>query len=195
MNQHMETALHIFGNFQQSDWSDLLPLVQYQLNSHISSTTKQVPYETWMGFVPMAYQPQCDSTVLAVENCKQYLQDAWAKAVDAITQAQVLWKKTSKFCLYQKGDQVWLKGTNLCMSHPSHKLRLKIFGPFEIMEALSSVTYHLNLPQSWKLHNAFHASLLSPYYKTSEYGIGYLTPTPSLIEGEPEWEVDTILAA
>jgi len=76
MNQHMETALHIFGNFQQSDWSDLLPLVQYQLNSHISSTTKQVPYETWMGFVPMAYQPWCDSTVSAVENCKQYLQDA-----------------------------------------------------------------------------------------------------------------------
>jgi len=63
------------------------------------------------------------------------------------------------------------------------------------MEALSSVTYRLNLPQSWKLHNAFHASLLSPYHETSEYGIGYPTPTPSLIKGEPKWEVDTILAS
>jgi len=54
-NQHVETTLHIFGNFQQSDWSNLLLLVQYQLNSHVSSTTKQVPYETWMGFVPIAH--------------------------------------------------------------------------------------------------------------------------------------------
>jgi len=57
MNQHMETALCVFSNFQQSDWSDLLLLVQYQLNSHVLSTMKQVPYETWMGFVPIAYQP------------------------------------------------------------------------------------------------------------------------------------------
>jgi len=28
-----------------------------------------------------------------------------------------------------------------------------------------------------------------------EYGIGYSTPALDLIEGEPEWEVDTILAA
>jgi len=54
-NQHMETALRVFGNFQQSDWSNLLLLVQYQLNSHVSSTMKQVSYETWMGFVPIAH--------------------------------------------------------------------------------------------------------------------------------------------
>jgi len=101
----------------------------------------------------------------------------------------------SKFCPYQKEDQVWLEETNLHTSHPSHKLRPKRFGPFEVMEALSLVTYRLNLPQSWKLHNAFHVSLLSPYHEMSEYDIGYLTPTPSLIEGEPEWEVDTILAS
>jgi len=28
-NQHVETALQIFGNFQQDDWSELLPIVQY----------------------------------------------------------------------------------------------------------------------------------------------------------------------
>jgi hypothetical protein len=43
------------------------------------------------------------------------------------------------------------------------KLRLKRFGPFEITEQLSLVTYRLNLPPFWKLHNAFHAALLSSY--------------------------------
>jgi hypothetical protein len=32
-NQHIETALRIFRKFQQDDWSQLLPIVQYQLNS------------------------------------------------------------------------------------------------------------------------------------------------------------------
>ena len=28
-NQHIETALRIFSNFRQDDWSDLLPIIQY----------------------------------------------------------------------------------------------------------------------------------------------------------------------
>jgi len=39
-NQHVETALRIFRNFQQDNWSDLLSVVQYQLNSHLSNTMK-----------------------------------------------------------------------------------------------------------------------------------------------------------
>jgi hypothetical protein len=57
MNQHMEMALRIFGNFQQDNWSDLLSLIQYQLNSCISNAMKQIPFKTWMGFVPTAHQP------------------------------------------------------------------------------------------------------------------------------------------
>ena len=45
-NQHVEMALRIFGNFQQNDWSNWLPIVQYQLNLRTSSATKQIPYET-----------------------------------------------------------------------------------------------------------------------------------------------------
>jgi len=60
-NQHMEMALRIFGNFRQDDWSDLLPVVQYQLNACVSHTTKQIPYETWMGFTPKAHQPEHNS--------------------------------------------------------------------------------------------------------------------------------------
>jgi len=29
----MEMALWIFGNFQSDNWSELLPIVQYQLNA------------------------------------------------------------------------------------------------------------------------------------------------------------------
>jgi hypothetical protein len=62
------------------------------------------------------------------------------------------------------------------------------------MEVLSLVMYHLALPPSWQLHNTFHTLLLSPYYKTAEYRVGYSMPTPDLINGEPEWEVKAVLA-
>jgi len=51
----VETALQIFGNFRQDDWSKLLPIVQYQLNLQFLVSTKQIPYETWMGFIPRAH--------------------------------------------------------------------------------------------------------------------------------------------
>ena len=38
-NQTIETALRIFGNFWQNNWSDWLLLMQYQLNSHVFNTT------------------------------------------------------------------------------------------------------------------------------------------------------------
>src|SRR6266851_7127131 len=56
-NLYVETALYIFSNFQQDNWSKLLPLVQYQLNSYIFNTTHQISYKMWMGFISEAYQP------------------------------------------------------------------------------------------------------------------------------------------
>jgi transposase InsO family protein len=56
-NQTVETALRIFCNHQSNDWADWLPLVQYQINSHENSTTKNVPFEVWMGYTPRAHQP------------------------------------------------------------------------------------------------------------------------------------------
>ena len=113
----------------------------------------------------------------------------------AITHTQLLWAKSPKFCPYQKGDKVWLEGTHLHTSHPTYKLRPKRFGPFKVTEVLSSVTYWLDLPPSWQLHNAFHTSLLSLYHETLEHGVGHSTPAPELIEGEPEWEVAEVLAS
>ena len=194
-NQHMETALRIFGNFRQDDWSKLLPIVQYQLNSRFSVSTKQIPYETWMGFVPRAHQPVRDSRAPALSERRLLLRDAWRSATDAITHAQSLWRRPTKFRPYQKGEKVWLEGTNLHTSHPTHKLRPKHFGPIKVTEVLSPVTYQLALPPAWKLHNAFHAALLSPYRETAAHGANYPAPAPELVEGEPEWEIDKILTS
>jgi hypothetical protein len=51
-NQHVETGLRIFCNFQQDNWVHYVPMIQYAINAHPSATTKQTPYELWMGYTP-----------------------------------------------------------------------------------------------------------------------------------------------
>jgi hypothetical protein len=49
------------------------------------------------------------------------------------------------------------------------------------------------LPPNWKIHNVFHASLLTPYKETEQHGPNFMEPPPDIIEGEPEWEVEQVL--
>ena len=73
------------------------------------------------------------------------------------------------------------------------KLAPKWYGPFEVAAQISKVAYKLKLPPNWKIHDVFHASLLTPYKKTEQHGPNFLEPPPEIIEGEPEWEVDQII--
>jgi len=91
------------------------------------------------------------------------------------------------------GDNVWLEGTNLKRIEGTPKLSLRWYGPFRVATKISHVTYCLTLPKTWKIHNVFHASLLTPYKETPEHGLDFLEPPPEIIDDTPEWEVETIL--
>ena len=192
-NQSVETALRIFGNFRQNDWSEWLPLVQYQINSAPHAVTGKLPYELWMGFVPHTYQPERPSLLPEIDKRKEDLWMARVHAQKAMRRAGELHSKQMKWTPYIKGQRVWLEGTHLSTSHPFTKLPPKRFEPFQITETLGPVTYRLNLPEKWKIHNAFHVTLLSPYVEMKEHGVNFTEPPPDLIGGEPEWEVERIL--
>jgi len=51
----------------------------------------------------------------------------------------------------------------------------------------------LELPHQWKIHNVFHASLLTPYIEMELHGLNYPEPPPDVIEGEPEFEIEQIV--
>ena len=57
------------------------------------------------------------------------------------------------------------------------------------------MSYQLKLPVTWRIHNVFHASLLTPYKETPTNGQRYQEPVPELVDGQPEWEVEQILGA
>ncbi|KAG8640854.1 hypothetical protein MANES_13G077620v8 [Manihot esculenta] len=54
----------------------------------------------------------------------------------------------------------------------NHKLSARFYGPFVIVERVSSMAYKLDLPADSKLHLVFHISSLKPYHE----GQSALTP-------------------
>ena len=55
------------------------------------------------------------------------------------------------------------------------------------------MVYKLRLPKAWRIHDVFHASLLTLQVTTPEYGIPEEPPLPELVDGESEFEVENIL--
>ena len=122
----------------------------------------------------------------------QQMKQARQDAKEALKKAADL-EISTRFEPYQLGDKVWLEGRNLTTTHPMAKLAPRRYGPFPITHVVSRTSYQLKLPPQWKIHDIFHATLLTPYKETALNGSRSQEPTPELIDGQPEWEVEQIL--
>jgi hypothetical protein len=114
-------------------------------------------------------------------------------AQEALQRAQDHMTKEMKYRPFKEGERVWLEGTHLKLLYETMKLAPRRYGPFHITSKVSDVAYRLKIPDKWKIHNVFHASLLTPYKETEKHGPNFLEPPPDLIDGEEEWEVEEIL--
>jgi hypothetical protein len=126
-----------------------------------------------------------------VEDCTKQMMEKQAQAIDALNKSAQAFQPPSQ---YHQGDKVWLEASNLQFPHQSSKLNPKWYGPFCISKEISSVAYQLKLPTSWRIHDMFHASLLSPYQETTAHGLNFSCPPPDLIDGEEEFEVECIIS-
>ena len=99
-----------------------------------------------------------------------------------------------RFSPWKVGNKVWLETTNLHLQYPCKKLSPKWLGPFKITQVLSPLVYRLKLPPTWKIHNVFHAGLLSPFKQTNMHGPSFSVPPPTLIGSEEEYEVEAIIS-
>ena len=90
-------------------------------------------------------------------------------------------------------SETLVSGRKLWGRVKTSKIAPKREGPFEIDEVLGPVTYRLKLPETWKIHNVFHAILLQPYTENEVHGGNLPRPLPELLEGEEVYEVESII--
>jgi hypothetical protein len=193
-NQKLEQYARIFTNFHQNNWRRLLPLAQFAFNAWPNATTKKAPFELIMGHIPRVHQAFRVTTSPPLNDRLALIAQARKDAADALRKSQAL-ELPSNFVPYCAGDRVWLEGKNLNTTHPSAKLAPRRYGPFLVTSAVSRTSFRLKLPATWKIHNVFHGTLLTPYKETATNGNQYQEPAPDLVNGQPEWEVEQILGA
>ena len=60
LNQMLEQYLHIFCNYQQDNWSELLPLAEFTYNNSPSATIGITPFFANKGYHPnITVYPKC----------------------------------------------------------------------------------------------------------------------------------------
>ncbi|KDN48837.1 hypothetical protein RSAG8_02824, partial [Rhizoctonia solani AG-8 WAC10335] len=93
---------------------------------------------------------------------------------------------------FEVGERVWLDAKNIKQKTKSTKMNDHHLGPFTIVEKISKRAYHLELPESLKIHDIFYIGLLSKV-KEDPTRPSKEKPPPIIIEGEEEYEVKAIL--
>ncbi|MCO5562110.1 hypothetical protein L7F22_015736 [Adiantum nelumboides] len=174
-----------------AQWEHYLPLVEFAYNTTIHSSTGKAPFEIVGARKPPTMVKVMDD-VFEADKFVEDLDLAYQQVQRAIQKAQEKQKKARdkhrRRLHFREGDWVLLRFKKARLRKQKGKekfypkLRMRYCGPFQISEIIDDVSYRLSLPASWKIHNAFHVSLLRQF-------VGELPDQP---EDGPQSEVDEL---
>jgi Integrase core domain/Chromo (CHRromatin Organisation MOdifier) domain len=200
MNQTLEQYLHVYCNYQQDNWSDLLPLAEFAYNNSLNATTGISPF-----FANKGYHPHISVHLerdLASSKAREFMVDLdelYQYLRKTISAAQLRystsadWRRTPAPD-FQVGDKVFVKSDNIQTTRPSKKLAEKFLGPFEIITQAGTHSFTLRLPPSmWSIHPVFHVSMLEPSTPNPFSGREPTPDPPVFINREPGYEISEIL--
>ena len=194
-NQEIEAYLSIYCASHPEEWLKSLTTLEFTHNNRRHADRLHTPFELILGDTPLSVPVTFQHTKypsIEEKMKKMISQREEALAAHELARTRMINRKQSTFTPFSTGQKVWLDTRNLKVNYHK-KMAPKREGPFEILEVLGPVTYRLNLPTSWKIHNVFHATLLRPYVENDIYGNNYPRPLPELLEGEEVYHVETIM--
>jgi len=129
VNQELDQFFHLFVKKWQNDWYDLLPIVEFQHNNHVHSTTQQPLFLLDTGRIPcMGFEPsQVPSRLETVNKFMERMKSTTEEAKSAIRKAQedmtqYYNRKKTPAPVYKPGDQVYLDTSDIKTTCPSPKL-------------------------------------------------------------------------
>ena len=89
---------------------------------------------------------------------------------------------------YSEGGRVLLSTKHLALKGVTGKLKPRFVGPFRVVQLVGDNAVKLELPPAMKIHPVFNISLVK-HYQGSQ-----LLPAPVEVEGQEEFELDSILS-
>ena len=195
MNQTLKQYLHVYCNYQQDNWSKLLPLMEFAYNNALSATGV-FPF-----FANKRYYPNI--TVHLKHNIAFF--QAYNFAIDLnelqstlkaeISMVQQRYQKStdawhSPAPNFKVDDKVFVKAKFFWTTQPLKKLSKKYLGPYKIIAQPGTLLFTLCLLESmWSVHSVLYMSMLKPAtFNTFSKRI-QLAPTPVIIDRKPKYEI------
>ena len=173
-NQTFEQVIRQFIAPDMTNWDTLLPMVEFAMNDHIHMGMQQTPFFLNLGRHPAKpVDLALDGRDKQAKLTAAELTAAWKKArqllLDVNSRMMQRENKKRRDHHFLEGDMVYLSSKNLSWKHGTKKMCPRWMGPFKVLEVKGPVTYKLQLPEEWKIHNVFHSSLLKPVPEGTRY--------------------------
>jgi hypothetical protein len=215
VNRVMKEMVRAYINAKQDNWVQLLPLLEFAYNSSVHDSTGFAPFQVVRGYVPAsaadraaARQQQQQQVAVAsrgpshaAERMALHLQDVHTEVKANIAKAQLkqeqqLGKRRSAV-QFKAGDRVLLSSALLrdLKAPGARSLHRKFFGPFSIVRMVGPNAAELEFPLNWsRIHPVVNVGFLRLCTDTDEFGVRAAPPPdPVLVDGEEEFEVESIL--
>jgi hypothetical protein len=138
-NQTLEQYLRIYCNYQQDNWSELLPLAEFAYNNAPSATTGVSPFFANKGYHPnISIHPERDLSSIRAQEYALDLNELHQFLQEEMSEAQKCYQgpadaKRQPAPDFRIGEQVFVKAKYFHSTRPSKKLSEKNLGPFEII--------------------------------------------------------------
>ena len=195
MNRTLEDVLrHFIGPFQ-SNWEELVPVVEFSINNSMSESTGTTAFLLNYGQHPdtpitVALRNIHPNVNRFIGQWSNLLQQA-KTCIQAAQSRQKLWANKKRIDVkYDIGDKVLLSVKHFRLPKGrTAKLSPRYVGPFKVIKVISDTCYALELPEHLRMHNVFHVSALHRWIDGGSY---QPPPPPISMDGELEYEVDYI---
>jgi len=199
-NQTLEQYLHVYCNYQQDNWSELLPLVEFAYNNAPSATTSVSPFFANKGYHPnITVHPEYNIASSQACDFAIDLNELQSTLKAEISMAQQCYQKSadaqhSPTPNFKVGNKVFVKAQFFRTTHPLKKLSKKYLRPYEIIAQPGTLSFTLRLPESMcSVHPVFHVSMLEPATSNTFSKRIQLAPAPVIIDRKPKYEISQIV--
>ena len=199
-NQTLEQYLQVYCNYQQSNWSDLLPIAEFAYNNVPNAMTGLSPFYTNKGCHPnLSIHPKWDIASTWTWNYVVNLDELHQQFCSHISNVQKWYSISANKCQtpwpdFKISDKVFIRSDNIHMTRLSKKLAEKFLGPFKILAQVGSIYFTLHLPDSMcSIHPVFHVSMLEPSTPNEFPNQTETLPPPTIINREMKFKISEIL--
>ena len=148
-NQTLEQYIRVYSNYQQDNWSELLPLAEFTYNNAPSATTGISPVFANKGYHPnFTVHPERDLTSSRARTFAVDLDQLHQELKEHIKTAQSRYQVSADLHRnnapeFKMGSHVFVKAQFFQTTRPSKKLAEKYLGPFEVIARVGSHSYTL----------------------------------------------------